>query len=342
MNKDFTPGSPTWLTKEEYHEIMWRRKEQEHEEYKYLHLLDTILDNGVVKSDRTGVGTKSIFGTQLKFDLSKSFPVITTKKVFWKGVVEELLWFIRGETDSKKLEAKGVKIWVGNTSREFLDKKGLDYPEGEIGPGYGFQWRHWGMEYKYPGFPNDFTVVCDSYAYKHCGDYIETLTKNTEYTGIDQLSKVVETLRKNPNDRRMIVSAWNVAEIDKMALPPCHLLYQFDVTDGRLNCQWYQRSVDSFLGLPFNISSYALLTCLLAKITNLTPGTLTFAGGDTHIYTNHIEQCKEQISRTPYPFPQLNIKKDIKTLEDIEALELADLELVNYQSHATIKAEMAV
>lgn len=335
MDKNFTPGSPTWLTKEEYYEIMWRRKEQTHEEYKYLRLLDTIIENGSVKGDRTGTGTKSVFGTKLQFDLSKSFPILTTKKVFWKGVVEELLWFIRGETDSKKLEAKGVKIWVGNTSRDFLDKKGLDYPEGEIGPGYGFQWRYWGGDYNaWVGGEEH-----KSYYGKECIKMARLFDSNV---GIDQLAKVVETIRKNPNDRRIIVSAWNVAEIDKMALPPCHLLYQFDVTDGKLNCQWYQRSVDTFLGLPFNISSYALLTCLLAKITNLQPGTLTFSGGDTHLYLNHIEQAKLQLEREPFPFPQLNIKKDIKSLEDIESLSLEDIELVGYASHATIKADMAV
>ncbi len=301
------------------------RLEKAHEEYKYLHLLERILDEGVVKGDRTGTGTKSIFGTQLSFDLSNSFPILTTKKVFWKGVVEELLWFIRGEHDSSKLEEKGVKIWVGNTTREFLDKKGMTaFPEKSIGLGYGVQWRSWGAEY------NQYTIENK----KHLEIY-----KNT---GVDQLANVINTLKTNPNDRRMIVSAWNVAEIDKMALPPCHLLYQFDVSDGKLNCQWYQRSVDSFLGLPFNITSYALLTCLVAKITGLTPGKLTFAGGDTHIYLNHIEQCKEQISRIPHAFPTLNIKKDIKTLQDIENLSLEDLELINYKSHAAIKADMAV
>jgi thymidylate synthase len=302
------------------------RLEKSHDEYKYLHLLERILDEGVVKGDRTGTGTKSIFGTQLSFDLSNSFPILTTKKVFWKGVVEELLWFIRGETDSKKLEEKGVKIWVGNTSREFLDKKKLNnYDEGWIGPGYGWQWRWWGADYLH---------------------YMNREESERQFVypsgGVDQLANVLNTLKTNPNDRRMIVSAWNVAEIDNMALPPCHLLYQFDVSDGKLNCQWYQRSVDSFLGLPFNITSYALLTCLLAKITGLTPGKLTFAGGDTHIYLNHIEQCKEQISRIPHAFPTLNIKKDIKNLQDIENLSLEDLELINYKSHAAIKADMAV
>lgn len=331
-------GAPTWLTTDEYNTIIKLRKEKEHEEYQYLHLLQDILDNGVTKSDRTGTGTKSIFGTQLKFDLSKSFPILTTKKVFWKAVAEELLWFVRGETDSKKLEAKGVNIWTGNTSREFLDKKGLDYPEGEIGPGYGFQWRQWGGEYK---------IKMEEVVVRGDGLPPVRLVRSepvqiTKTKGLDQLSNVVNTIKNNPNDRRIIVSAWNVEKIDQMALPPCHLLFQFDVSDGKLNCQWYQRSVDTFLGLGFNISSYALLTYLIAKITNLTPGTLTFAGGDTHLYLNHIEQAKEQISREPYPFPTLNIKKDIKTLEDIEALEFTDLELVNYKSHATIKAEMAV
>lgn len=329
------------VTSEEFALIEKLRKEKQHEEYKYLHLLQKILDEGSVKGDRTGTGTKSIYGTQLKFDLRNSIPVLTTKKVFWKGVVEELLWFIRGDTDSKKLEAKGVKIWTGNTTREFLDKRGLDYPEGMIGKGYGWQWRNWGGSYgktwtKISSDGVEYTFVSNP---KEAKEHYKGTPSDM---GIDQLANVIDTIKKNPNDRRMIVSAWNVEEIDQTALPPCHLLYQFDVTDGYLNCQWYQRSVDSFLGLNFNITSYALLTYLVAKITNLKPGTLTFAGGDTHIYLNHIDQCKEQISRTPYPFPKLNIKKDITTLEDIENLQLEDLELINYQSHDAIKAPMAV
>lgn len=320
------------ISDEEYALIERIRKEKQHEEYKYLHLLQKILDEGIIKGDRTGTGTKSIFGTRLTFDLRNSLPVLTTKKVYWKGVVEELLWFIRGDTDSKKLEAKGVNIWKGNTSREFLDKKCLDYPEGEIGPGYGFQWRHWGADYEgarysYKDTPTDF-----KWATKKC------LFGN----GVDQLAKVVDTLRKNPNDRRMIVSAWNVPVIDKMALPPCHLLYQFDVSDGHLNCQWYQRSVDSFLGLPFNITSYAVLTCIIAKTVGLKPGTLTFVGGDTHLYLNHMEQVNEQLTRAPFAFPRLTITKELNTIEDIEKLELADLVLEGYQSHAQIKAEMAI
>jgi thymidylate synthase len=327
----------TVLTNQEEKQLIQRfRKEKQHEEYKYLHLMQNILDNGNEKSDRTGTGTKSIFGTKLEFNLRDSFPILTTKKVFWKGVVEELLWFIRGETDSNKLADKGVKIWVGNTTREFLDKKGLDYPEGFIGPGYGFQWRYWGGEY------NIRAVMDENYKLAGYVQQIGQVTPSSGNYGVDQLKNAVETIKNNPNDRRIIVSAWNPAQLEKMALPPCHLLFQFFVENGELSCQWYQRSVDVFLGLPFNISSYALLTCLIAKITGLKPGKLIFSGGDTHLYMNHLEQTKEQISRVPYQFPKLNIKKDIKTLEDIEKLEFADLELEGYQSHATIKAAMAV
>ena len=326
--KDFTV-----ITDDEEKQLIERhRNVKRHEEYKYLHLMEDILANGTEKSDRTGVGTKSIFGTSLKFDLRNSFPILTTKKVFWKGVVEELLWFVRGETDSKKLEEKGVKIWVGNTSREFLDKKGLDYAEGEIGPGYGFQWRHWNADYE----------SCRYSLKTSPEDYKWRTTKLHFGKGNDQLAKLVETLKTNPNDRRMIVSAWNVDKIEKMALPPCHLLWQVHVENGELHLQWYQRSVDTFLGLPFNISSYALLTCLLAKITNLKPGSVSFAGGDTHIYLNHQDQVKEQLTRVPYKFPTLNIAKDIKTLGDIENLSFEDIQLIDYQSHATIKAPMAV
>lgn len=318
----------TNLTGDELEMVFKARREAQHEEYKYLHLLEKILSEGIVKGDRTGTGTKSIFGTQLKFDLSKSFPIMTTKKVFFKGIVEELLWFIRGETDSKKLEAKGVNIWKGNTSKEFLAKRGLDYPEGLAGPVYGFQWRSWNAVY-YLNHPSSLEIR---------NSPKELMLSK----GIDQLKIVVDTIKNNPNDRRMIISAWNVSELDKCALPSCHILQQYYVENGKLHCHFYMRSIDSFLGLNFNLTSYALLTYMLAKITNLTPGTLTFSGGDTHIYLNHIDQVKEQCSRTPFPFPQLNIKKDIKTLEDIEALTFEDLELTNYQSHATIKAPMAV
>jgi thymidylate synthase len=330
------------ITEEELNFIRNHRKMKQHQEYGYLALLDNILKNGVEKLDRTGTGTKSLFGTQLEFDLKTSFPILTTKKVFWKGVVEELLWFIRGETDSKLLEAKGVNIWKGNTSREFLDnhKPKLRYPEGEIGPGYGFQWRHSGALYEVydPTMPNYMEEFSQIAQFKINGNYGVAKTLN----GIDQLQNVIDRIKSNPNDRRLIVSAWNVEQLDKMSLPPCHLLYQFYVENGELSCQWYQRSVDTFLGLPFNISSYALLTCLIAQVTGLKPGKIVFVGGDTHLYLNHLEQAKEQLTRTPFPFPQLNIKKPLSSLADIEALQLEDLELVGYQSHKSIKADMAV
>lgn len=305
-------GSPTFLTDDELKTIERMRKEKTHEEYKYLHLMEDVLNKGTEKSDRTGVGTLSIFGTNLKFNISKSIPVMTTKKVFWKGIVAELLWFINGETDSKLLEAQGVNIWKGNTSKEFLSKKGLNYEEGLIGPGYGFQWRNWGAKY------------------------------GTSEKGIDQLQNIVDTLKTNPDDRRLFLSAWNVSDLSKISIPPCHLAHQYYVENGYLHLQWYQRSVDIFLGLNFNISSYALLTHIIAKIVGLKPGTITYCGGDTHIYLNHIEQVKEQISRTPFEFPTLNIKKDITCLDDIKNMTYLDFELQNYISHQAIKAPMAV
>jgi len=322
-----------YLTEEEYQHMIDRRNEVGHEEYKYLNLMQHILDNGIEKSDRTGTGTKSLFGAQLKFDLSKSFPILTTKKVFWKGVVEELLWFIRGDTNSKHLEEKGVKIWQGNTSREFLDKLNLNYyPEGWIGPGYGYQWRKWNGPY--------ITELPKENQEAYFKDAM--IVNRVGFSGIDQLADVVERIKTNPNDRRMIVSAWNPSQLNITALPPCHVLFQFYVENGRLHLQWFQRSNDFLLGSPFNISSYALLTCLIAKITGLQPGTITYSMGDVHLYMNHIEQAKEQLTRTPYPFPTLNIKNDIKTLKDIENLQFEDIELVGYQSHAAIKAPMAV
>jgi thymidylate synthase len=314
--------------KEEIKLLQRYRQEKEHEEYKYLNLMKDILEKGTDKGDRTGVGTRSLFGTQLKFDLTKSFPIMTTKKVFFRGIAEELLWFIRGDTDSKHLEEKGINIWKGNTSREFLDKRGLKYREGLAGPVYGFQWRSWGGIY----YPNHSSSMEVRNKYRDL-----SLGK-----GIDQLQNVVDTLKNNPNDRRMLVSAWNVSELNNVALPSCHILFQFYVENGFLHLQFYMRSIDTLLGLNFNLTSYALLAHLIAKITNLKPGSITYCGGDTHLYSNHFSQAQEQISRTPYPFPQLIIKKDIKTLEDIEGMCFEDLELVGYKSHPAIKADMAV
>jgi len=291
-----------------------------HEENAYLDLLKNILDNGTTKQDRTGVGTIGIFGSQLKFSLeNNTLPLLTTKKMFLRGIVEELLFFIRGETDTKKLEAKGVNIWKGNTSRDFLDKRGLGYlPEGDMGKGYGFQWRNFGGTAK-------------SYDYK-----------NHPRDGVDQLSRALEMIRNEPNSRKIIVSAWNPGQLDQMALEPCHCFIQFQVDNGKLNLMWFQRSVDSFLGLPFNICSYAILNMLFAKAANLEPGDLVFSGGDTHCYLNHISQIKEQITREPYNFPKIIINKSISSIEDMENLSFDDFKIENYNFHPAIRADMAI
>jgi len=297
----------------------------ESEERQYLELLEDIIKNGTDSEDRTGIGTKKIFCNQMRFSLNNQFPILTTKKVYWKGVVEELLWFIRGETDSKKLEKEKVFIWKDNTTREFLNGRGLDYPEGEIGPGYGFQWRNFGGTYK-------------------CFNNLwgEKMIDKAQ-TGVDQLERVIDEIKTNPNSRRLVVSAWNPQQIDRMALPPCHMTFQFQVEDDyKLNCHLLQRSADCFLGIPFNISSYALLTYVIAEIVGLEPGCFVITGVDCHIYKNHIEQVKTQLKRIPYPFPRLKIHKNIKSLKDIEELQYEDLELINYKYHPTIKAPMAI
>ncbi len=288
------------------------------EELQYLGLLDKILINGEARTDRTGTGTIGIFGSQLKFSLENNkIPMLTTKKMFLKGVVEELLFFLRGETDTKKLEKKGVFIWKGNTSREFLDQRGLQYlPEGDMGKGYGYQWRKFGETY------NEYDRII--------------------VQGIDQLSRVINTLKTNPTDRRIIMSAWNPSQLHEMALPPCHMFVQFYANKNELSAQFYMRSVDTFLGLPFNILSYALLTHIIAHTVGMRAKELIFVGGDTHIYSNHIEQVKTQITREPFEFPTLKINKKLVTVQDIESLQLTDFQIENYQSHSSIKAEMAI
>ncbi|KAJ1675267.1 Thymidylate synthase [Spiromyces aspiralis] len=292
-----------------------------HEEQQYLNLIRRILAEGDIREDRTGTGTLALFAPpQLRFSLSDSFPLLTTKRVFWRGVVEELLWFLRGETNSKTLSAKGVKIWDGNGSREFLDSRGLGHrQEGDLGPVYGFQWRHFGAPYH------------DAFM---------------DYTGkgFDQLQDVINKIRTNPTDRRIILSAWNPADLDKVALPPCHMFCQFYVSkpntpDATLSCQMYQRSCDVGLGVPFNIASYALLTCIIANITGLKPGTFVYCMGDTHIYRNHIDALKAQVEREPREFPKLLIKRRIESVED---LSFEDFELVGYKPHGKIEMEMAV
>ena len=285
-------------------------------EYQYINLIKHILENGISKDDRTGVGTLSVFSYNMKFDLRESFPLLTTKKVYWKGVVEELLWFISGSTNANILKEKGIRIWDGNTSREFLDSRGLThYSEGDIGPGYGFQWRHFGAEYT--------------------NMYVDYTGK-----GIDQLQDVIHKIKNTPNDRRIIMTAWNPSDLDKMALPPCHMFVQFWVNTEKkeLHSQMYQRSCDVGLGVPFNIASYALLTCIIAKICGLTPGDFHYCMGDTHIYKNHIEAMKLQVERVPYDFPKINIKNIV----DIDNIIFDDIELIDYKSYTNIKMDMAV
>ncbi len=261
----------------------------------YLDLLQHILDNGTVKTDRTGVGTKSVFGYQMRFDLSKGFPLLTTKKVHLKSIIYELLWFISGDTNVRYLQEHGVSIW-----NEWADEN------GDLGPVYGHQWR---------SFP------------KPGGGQV------------DQLSEVIDLIKNHPDSRRMLVCAWNPAEIDQMALPPCHCLFQFYVADGRLSCQLYQRSADTFLGVPFNIASYALLTLMLAQVCGLQPGEFIHTTGDTHIYLNHLEQVKEQLSRTPRTLPTMRLNPDVKSLFDFK---YEDFTLEGYDPYPAIKAPVAV
>jgi thymidylate synthase len=293
------------------------------EEYSYLNLLSRILEHGEERKDRTGVGTKALFGTSLRFSLeNNTLPLLTTKKMFYKGIVEELLFFLRGETDTKKLETKGVNIWKGNTSREFLDKRGLTWlKEGDMGYGYGWQWRRFAGEKQTP-----YTKITDS------------LNKGT-----DQIANVFNSLKNDPHSRRHLVSAWNPNQEKETALVPCHYAFQFYVdNNNKLSCMWNQRSVDTFLGLPFNIASYATLTHIFAKALGYQPKEIIFIGGDTHIYLNHLDQVKEQISRTPFDFPQLKINKEISSVKDMENLQFEDFEVINYKSYPSIKAFMAI
>ena len=258
----------------------------------YLDMLRYVLENGVDKMDRTGVGTRSVFGQQMRFDLSRGFPLMTTKKMHLKSIIHELLWFIKGDTNVKYLQDNGVRIW-----NEWADEN------GDLGPIYGSQWRHWNGE------------------------------------GIDQLAQVVDKLKNNPNDRRMIVSAWNVSKIPEMHLPPCHMMFQFYVANGKLSCMLYQRSCDMFLGVPFNIASYALLTMMLAQVCNLEPGEFVHTLGDTHIYHNHFEQVKEQLRREPLPLPTMRLNPQVK---DINDFKYEDFTLENYECYGAIKAQVAV
>jgi thymidylate synthase len=261
----------------------------------YLDLMRHVLAHGTHKSDRTGTGTMSVFGHQMRFDLQQGFPVVTTKKLHLKSIIYELLWFLQGSTNNNWLKERGVSIW-----NEWAKE------DGELGPIYGYQWRSWPT-------PN--------------GGHV------------DQISQLMEQIKNNPDSRRLIVSAWNVAEIPNMALPPCHAFFQFYVADGKLSCQLYQRSADIFLGVPFNIASYSLLTHMIAQQAGLAPGEFIWTGGDCHLYSNHLEQVQLQLSRDPLPLPQLAIHRQPKSIFDYE---YEDFELVNYQCHPAIKAPVAV
>jgi thymidylate synthase len=261
----------------------------------YLSLLQHILDNGVEKTDRTGTGTKSVFGYQMRFDLSEGFPLVTTKKVHMRSIIHELLWFLKGETNIAYLKENNVSIWD-----EWANEN------GELGPVYGKQWRSW---------------------------------EGANGVEIDQVKDLITQIKKNPDSRRLIISAWNVADLPKMALMPCHTIFQFYVAEGKLSCQLYQRSADVFLGVPFNIASYALLTMMIAQVCDLKPGDFVHTFGDVHIYSNHMEQVNLQLSRTPFPLPTMKLNPEVK---DIFEFKFDDFALENYQSHGAIKAPVAV
>jgi thymidylate synthase/dihydrofolate reductase len=290
-------------------------KEVSKNESIYLNLLKNVLNNGEQRSDRTNTGVLSTFGEFARYNLKNNkIPLLTTKRVPWKMVIKELLWFLKGDTNVKNLQKQNVHIWDLNSSREFLDKVGLPYEEGFIGPMYGFQWIHWGANYP--------------------------LTETNEYQGINQIKKVIESIIKDPFGRRHIVSTWNVGDINKMALPPCHVLFQFYVgKDHSLSCSIYQRSCDMFLGVPFNIASYAILTHMVAHVTGLHAKELIHYLGDTHIYTNHLEQVKKQLSRNIYNEPIITLNKNISNIFDFK---LEDINVLEYQCHGKLSAEMCV
>jgi thymidylate synthase len=266
----------------------------DHPEWQYLNLLRDILDNGARRDDRTGTGTLGVFGRQMRFDLSKGFPVLTTKKLHLRSIIVELLWFLRGDTNVKWLQDRGITIWD-----EWADDN------GDLGPVYGYQWRSW---------------------------------PTPDRRHVDQISRLVEGIRSNPDSRRHIVSAWNVADVDDMALPPCHTMFQFYVAEGKLSCQLYQRSADIFLGVPFNIASYALLTMMVAQVCDLEPGDFVHTLGDAHLYSNHVEQARLQLTRKPFPLPHMKIASG----RQIDEFDLGDFELVGYEAHPSIRAPIAV
>ena len=320
MSASFSPFSrPIYTINKQPHPFLPLLSD--HEEYRYLELLTTIMSKGSSSDDRTGVGTLRIVAPQLRFSLSnengeKVLPLFTTKKMYWKGILEELCWFIAGRTDCEYLSSRGVRIWEGNSSREFLDKNNLqDYQDGDCGPIYGFQWRHWGADYQ---------------------------GKDVDYTGqgIDQLKEVIEQIKSNPESRRHLVVAWDPRAVKKTPLPPCHYAFQFIVEEKKfLSCVVTMRSCDAGLGLPFNIASYSLLTHIVAQLTGLQGKEIILNPADTHVYITHVPQLEKQAELDPYPFPTIQF---VKPFSSIDEFTNDSVELLNYVSHPPIKMEMAV
>ncbi len=311
----------------QYRFLTYRKGENATSELEYMKLCEDVLKNGKERDDRTGVGTYSVFGRQLHFDISNSIPLLTTKRIPWKHVIHELLWFMRGDTDAKLLQNNGVRIWDGNTSRKFLDQRGLNhYPVGVLGPGYGWQWRFFGGKY--------------------CHAFADTSQLDTtKIGGFDQLEYIIQQLKNNPYGRRALMCYWNPPDFDKMSLLPCHYSCQFyvDFINGEryLDCHFTMRSTDVFLGLPFNIFSYAVLTYVIALKCDMKPGKLVFTGGDVHIYKNHLEQVYTQLFRNTRPLPKLVLNKDIK-YKDFRDITIDDFDITGYFPHPPIKADMAI
>jgi thymidylate synthase len=300
----------------------------------YLELLRQVMEHGKFKSDRTGTGTYSVFGAQARFPLQKNFPALTTKKLHLRSIIYELLWFLSGATNVRYLQQNKVTIWD-----EWADKA-----TGDLGPVYGKQWRHWvksSRPRKSPDPAANYPTLFDLSEFTDVTNGVTPIGPRLRRSrwGIDQIAKVIEEIKSNPDSRRLIVSAWNVADIDSMALPPCHTMFQFYVSEGELSCQLYQRSADIFLGVPFNIASYALLTLMVAQVCDLKPGDFVHTFGDLHLYSNHLEQAKQQLAREPRPLPTMKLNPEIKNMD---SFRFEDFELVGYDPHPAIKAPIAV
>jgi len=308
-------GQVSWCVNRYYKAEEYRTQTELREEAGYIHLLAEIIKQGIYTQNRTGINCYTLYGRIVKYDMSYgAYPLLTHKKVAFKSIVRELLWFISGSTDNEKLTARGCHIWTGNSTKEFLQKRNLPYEQNDLGPVYGFQWRHWGAEYT------------DRHA-------------NYQNKGIDQLVNIIETIKSDPTSRRMILSAWNVSDLDKMALPPCHSFCQFFVSEGKLSCLLYQRSCDMGLGVPFNIASYALLLLLICRETNLKPGEFMHSMGQLDIYENHFDQMRMALKRQTFPFPQIRFTETTKSIFEIEE---EDIILENYLCGSPLPMEMAV